>query len=209
MRVCEAFLSIQGESSYAGLPSFFIRLSECNLRCIYCDTTYAYHEGYERSLEELIEDARESAVNLVTITGGEPLLQSAVLKLISELCDDGFTVLIETNGSIAIDGLDERAVVILDIKTPGSGESDKNKLENLGKLGQRGEIKFVLTDRDDYLWSRDIVDKYSLDGRKVIFSPAAGVLNAELLAGWIMEDRLNVRLGLQLHRFIFGDRRGV
>lgn len=210
LRVCETFLSIQGESTFSGLPCFFIRLSNCNLRCRYCDTRYAYEEeGYRETISSLVSMAIESNIRLVEITGGEPLLQKNTLNLIKELCDRDFTVLIETNGSMNIEPIDHRAVVILDLKTPGSGFSDYMDFENLTRLKTHDEVKFVITNRTDYEWAKEILHKYNLMGPHILFSPAMGYIEPQKLSEWIIMDRLNVRLNLQLHRYIFGDRRGV
>jgi len=211
MKVCEIFTSIQGESSYAGLPCTFIRLTGCNLRCTYCDTTYAYAEGSERSEEEIMGIVRDSGVKFVEITGGEPLLQEDVYPLIERLLDSAYTVLVETNGSLSIHEIDKRAVRILDIKTPGSGMSGEMDYSNLAHLKQSDEIKFVLTGRTDYEWAKEIISRYALGERgHVLLSPAFGNLSPEQLAGWILEDRLDVRLNLQLHTYIFGPgRKGV
>jgi len=211
MKVCEIFTSIQGESSYAGLPCTFIRLTGCNLRCTYCDTTYAYAEGSERSEEEIMGIFRDSGVKLVEITGGEPLLQEDVYPLIERLLDSAYTVLVETNGSMSIHEIDRRAVLILDIKTPGSGMSGEMDFSNLAQLKQTDEIKFVLTGRADYEWAKEIMSNYALREKcHVLLSPAFGNLSPEQLAGWILEDRLDVRLNLQLHNYIFGPgRKGV
>lgn len=211
MKICEIFTSIQGESSYAGLPCAFIRLTGCNLRCTYCDTTYAYAEGSERSAEEIIGVVRDNGVKLVEITGGEPLLQEDVYPLIERLLDSAYTVLVETNGSMSIREIDRRAVVILDIKTPGSGMSGEMDFSNLAYLKQTDEIKFVLTGRADYEWAKEIMSKYTLgDKCHVLLSPAFGNLSPEKLADWILEDRLAVRLNLQMHTYIFGPgRKGV
>jgi 7-carboxy-7-deazaguanine synthase len=205
MKICEIFTSIQGESSYAGLPCTFIRLTGCNLRCTYCDTTYSYDEGYERSEEEIMATVRDRRVKLVEITGGEPLLQEGVYPVIERLLDSGYTVLVETNGSMSIRKIDRRAVIILDIKTPGSGMSGEMDFSNLTQLKQSDEIKFVLTGRTDYEWAKEIISKYALGEKShVLLSPAFGNLSPEQLAGWILEDRLDVRLNLQLHTYIFG-----
>jgi 7-carboxy-7-deazaguanine synthase len=211
MKVCEIFTSIQGESSYAGLPCTFIRMTGCNLRCAYCDTAYAYDEGSERSLDDIMHAVADSGVKLVEITGGEPLLQDEVYPLIAKLLDSGYTVLVETNGSRDIRQIDTRAVIILDIKTPGSGMSGEMVFANLAHLKQADEVKFVLTGRADYDWAKAIANRYALTERcHVLLSPASGMLSPETLAGWILEDRLSVRLNLQLHTYIFGHgRKGV
>jgi 7-carboxy-7-deazaguanine synthase len=211
MMVCEIFTSIQGESSQAGMPCTFIRMTGCNLRCSYCDTTYAYNEGREFSEEDIFKKVRNTGIRLVEITGGEPLLQKGIYRLIERLLDDSYTVLIETNGSINIKDVDKRAVVILDIKTPGSGMCKEMDLSNIDHIKNNDEVKFVITDRIDYEWSKDIIQRYNLTNKcLVLMSPAFGILPAEDLAKWMLEDRLEARLNLQIHKYIFGpDRRGV
>lgn len=211
MKVCEIFTSIQGESSYAGLPCTFIRLTGCNLRCTFCDTTYAYNEGNELSEKDIMNKVRHASINLVEITGGEPLLQKEVYHLMVRLIDDGYRVLVETNGSLSIKDIDKRAVVILDIKTPGSGMSEKMDLSNLNEIKPVDEVKFVITNRADYEWSKEIIGNYKLiDKCRLLLSPAYGVLAPEYLAGWMLEDKLKARLNLQIHKYIFNsERRGV
>ncbi len=211
MKICEIFTSIQGESSFAGLPCTFVRLSGCNLRCVYCDTHYAYDEGYDISLDELVAQVHHAGVDLVEITGGEPLLQNRdVQGLMNRLADDGYTVLIETNGSLSIKGLDERFIVILDIKTPGSGMNHQMDFSNLQHLKPHDEVKFVVCSREDYEWSKKIVAEYHLiKNGKVLFSPAFGMVKPDELADWILADRLQVRLNLQLHKYIFKQERQV
>ncbi len=211
MKICEIYPAIQGESTHAGLVCTIVRLTGCNLRCSYCDTTYAYEEGYELSEAEVINEINLIGINLVEITGGEPLLQKEVYGLIERLINDGYRVLVETNGSIDIRELDRRAIIILDIKTPGSGMSDKMNFSNLYYLRKEDEVKFVLTDRNDYEWSKAIVEKYKLiDKCHVLFSPAHGILHPQALAKWLIEDKLGVRLNLQLHKYIYGsEQRGV
>ena len=206
MKVCEIFVSIQGESSYVGLPCTFVRLTGCNLRCSYCDTTYAYAEGEDRTEEEIVREVSKAGIPLVEITGGEPLLQQEeMLDLTARLIDAGYDVLIETNGSVSIRPIDSRAVVIMDVKAPASGMSEKNDFSNFACVKQKDEIKFVLSDRNDYVWSRSIVQGYGLAKRcTVLFSPAYGALLPRELAGWIVKDRLAVRLNLQLHKYIYG-----
>lgn len=210
MKICEIFSSIQGESSYAGLPCIFVRLSGCNLRCSYCDTTYAYEDGFEMTLEEVMEEVRKSGLDLVEITGGEPLIQDEVFPLINKLINDGYTLLIETNGSIDIGKVNKEAIIIMDIKTPGSGMASETMLSNLTLLKKKDEVKFVLCSRADYEWAREFIKSHSLTERcKVLFSPAFGMLNPERLSGWIIEDRLNVRLNIQIHKYIYSLSRGV
>ena len=206
MKVCEIFASIQGESSYAGVPCVFVRLSGCNLRCAYCDTTYSYEEGTEMSRDEVLEKVRAFGLDLVEITGGEPLLQQdETLRLAERLLDSGYRVLMETNGSFSISGIDPRAVVIMDVKTPSSSMSQANDFSNFDLLKITDEVKFVISDRDDYEWSRKIVLDHGLGERCVVlFSPAYGRVAVRDLAEWIVGDRLGVRLNLQIHKYIFG-----
>ena len=211
MKISEIFTSIQGESSFAGMPCSFVRLTGCNLRCSYCDTSYAYEDGYELTGEEVMRKVRNTGLNLIEITGGEPLLQKEVFHVIRVLLEEDRTVLIETNGSQNIRGIDRRAVIILDIKTPGSGMSDKMDLSNLDEIGKHDEVKFVVTDRNDYEWAKDIISTFRLVQRcTVLISPAFGFLRPEDLARWMVDDKLSARLNLQLHKYIFGSaRRGV
>ncbi len=211
MKICEIFKSIQGESSYVGMPCIFVRLTGCNLRCSYCDTTYAYTEGKEMSEEEILNKISSYGIKLIEITGGEPLLQIDVLPFVQNLLDRSYKVLIETNGSQSIKGIDKRAIVILDIKTPGSGMDKAMDFSNFDYIKKTDEVKFVITNRRDYEWSKDLIYKYSLfDKCHILFSPAYGVISPEILAKWMLEDRLEARLNFQLHKYIFGfNRRGV
>lgn len=209
VRVNEIFYSIQGESSRAGLPTAFIRLTGCPLRCVYCDTAYAFHEGETLSIDDVVRAARGFGAKYVTVTGGEPLAQKNCFTLLARLCDEGFDVSLETSGAIDISDVDRRVVKVLDIKTPGSGESLKNRFENLAHLSPRDQVKFVICDRADYEWSRDMLRKQRLDERcEVLFSPCHGQVAASALADWILEDRLPVRLQVQLHKYLWGDVRG-
>ena len=212
MKVCEIFTSIQGESTYAGLACTFVRLAGCNLRCVYCDTQYSYEGGIEMSLEDIVNHVKLVGVNLVEITGGEPLLQEKdTHMLVTHLLDEGHEVLIETNGSLNIKEIDRRAVIILDVKTPGSCMSDKMDFSNFDSLRPSDEVKFVICDREDYEWAKNIISTFRLrDRAKLLFSPALGMLAPPQLARWIVEDRLEVRLNLQMHKYIFGpDEKGV
>ena len=204
-------MSIQGESTYAGLLCTFVRLTGCNLRCSYCDTVYAYTEGSDMTEDDVIESVRSAGVRLVEITGGEPLLQESSRSLAERLLNENYTVLIETNGSINVENIDRRAVVILDVKTPGSGMSNKMDLQNLERLKQTDEVKFVVTGREDYEWTKNIISAYALTGRcHILISPAYGILSPESLAVWMADDRLQARFNLQLHKYIFNpERRGV
>jgi len=211
MKVCEIFTSIQGESSYAGMPCTFIRMAGCNLRCSYCDTTYAYDESIELSENEILNEVTLIGTNLVTITGGEPLLQEGTFHLVERLIGEGHKVLIETNGTLSIKDIDSRAIIVLDVKTPGSGMSEDMDVSNCDYIKPSDEVKFVITDRTDYEWSKDIIRKYNLKPRcQILFSPAFGMLTPELLIKWMLEDRLDVRLNLQMHKYIYGgEKRGV
>jgi len=211
VKVCEIFTSIQGESSYAGLPCTFVRLTGCNLRCSYCDTRYSYDGGFEMSMEDVISHVRLVGVNLVEITGGEPLTQPDSLKVITALLDDGYEVLVETNGTQSIAEVDRRAVIIMDIKTPGSLMESEMDYSNLDFIKPGDEIKFVITGREDYEWAKRLIDDHGLRKRcKLLFSPAFGMISPEELVRWIIEDRLDVRFNAQVHKYIFGhDRRMV
>lgn len=211
MKICEIFTSIQGETSFAGLPFTFVRLTGCNLRCSYCDTQYAYEEGTEYSLDAVVAEVTKRAVPRVVITGGEPLLQDETCILCSRLLDAGVTVLLETNGSILIKDVDQRAHRILDLKCPGSGMNKYMNLQNVDCLTVRDEIKFVLSHRKDFEWAVEILNQHKMQGRAhVLFSPVPDILHPHELAEWILQEKLNVRLQLQIHRYIWPDTlRGV
>lgn len=205
MKVSEIFYSIQGESYFAGRPCTFVRLSGCNLRCSYCDTRYAYQEGIEVSVEEVVAEAERYGCTLVEITGGEPLLQPETPLLAEALIEKGYTVLVETNGSLDIRVLPSRAICIMDLKCPSSGMSDKMDFRNLDALDEKDELKFVIQDRSDYVWAKQTLLKFPLRPWRVSFSPVFGVLPLEELASWLLEDRLEVRLQPQLHKCIWPD----
>jgi len=211
MKVCEIFMSVQGESTHAGRLCTFVRLTGCNLRCSYCDTTYAYDEGVDYTMDELLREVRVHGAPLVEITGGEPLLQPETAELARRLLDEGFEVLIETNGSVDISGIDPRAVLVMDVKLPSSGMADKMMLENLDRLRPNDEVKFVIATREDYEQAKNMVFERGLaDKCTVLFSPAFGQMPPEQLVRWIREDHLPVRLNLQIHKYIWGpERRGV
>lgn len=215
LRVSEIFRSIQGEGTRAGLPCVFVRLAGCNLRCLWCDTGYAQCGGEEMSVPAVIERVSQLAGagsgRLVELTGGEPMVQAAAPDLLRLLCEAGRTVLMETNGSIDISGVDARVVKIVDVKCPSSGQTQHVHWPNLSVLLPADEVKFVLADREDYLFARQVLQRHGLSERcAVIFSPVQGQLSPETLAQWILEDNLNVRLGLQLHKIIWPGRdRGV
>jgi 7-carboxy-7-deazaguanine synthase len=204
LRVTEIFFSIQGESSHAGRPCVFVRLTGCNLRCRWCDSEYTFTGGERMTLDDIIAKVRAYGCNLVEITGGEPLAQAEVFPLIARLCDDGFEVLIETSGSIDITPVDPRAKLILDVKTPGSGEVAKNRWENLAQLRPHDEVKFVLADRADYDWARGIITEHHLDRWTVLLSAVWGELPMKDLAEWMLADRVPARFQTQLHKHIWG-----
>lgn len=205
MKVCEIFASIQGESSYAAYPCVFVRLTGCNLRCAYCDTTYAYDEGREMDMPEILHAVKAFGIRLVEITGGEPLIQAESRALTDMLINQGYTVLVETNGSMDISDINDKASIILDMKTPSSRMSDKMLMENLDSVEKKDDVKFVISDREDYEWAKDIIRKYSLEGKtNVLLSPVFGVLDPSVLTGWMLDEGVNARLNMQLHKYIFG-----
>lgn len=204
MRVTEIFQSIQGESTFAGAPCVFVRVTGCPLRCTWCDTTYAFHDGEEMNPDQILARVEAYGCRLVELTGGEPLHDPAAFDLITRLLDGGFTVLVETSGAVDVSPVDRRAVLIMDLKCPGSGMADRNRWSNLAHLKSADQVKFVLKDRDDYRWARDVLGRTRIHERHtVLFSPVFGELDPKTLAEWILEDRLTVRLQLQLHKFIW------
>src|SRR6516162_7060854 len=204
LTVDEIFYSIQGESTRAGQPCVFVRLTACDLRCTWCDTAYAFHEGRKMSLDEVVRVVDEYACPLVEITGGEPLLQDDVYPLMERLLADGRTVMLETGGHRPIDRVPAAVVKIVDVKCPGSGEADKNEWRNLSVLAPHDEVKFVIADRADYEFARDVVLwKIPSHPGAILFSPVHGVLDPKLLSEWVLADRLPVRLQLQLHKLIW------
>ena len=212
IKVNEIFYSIQGESLFSGIPFIFVRLSGCNLRCLYCDTQYAYEEGTDMEISEILNRVASFECRNVEITGGEPLFQKDTPILINILIENGYQVLLETNGSYDIRVVDERCVKIVDIKCPTSGESDKNDLENFGRLNRKDQVKFVIGSREDYEFAKEITQTkcQNMPGCKILFSSVSETLNPANLAKWILEDRLNVRLHLQMHKILWPDiKRGV
>ncbi|MEP7151633.1 MAG: 7-carboxy-7-deazaguanine synthase QueE [Nitrospira sp.] len=211
IKVTEIFHSIQGESTYAGRPCLFIRLTGCPLRCTWCDTAYAFHGGRDLTIEEIVAEVRSFDCPLVEVTGGEPLSQPESLGLLTRLCDEGFEVLLETSGAIDTAGVDRRVHVILDVKCPGSGMADRMHWPNLERLSSQDEAKFVIKDRADYEWAREIVRREELSTRcTVLFSPVFSDVEVRQLAEWVLADKLPVRFQLQLHKYIWTpDMRGV
>lgn len=211
LRVNEIYYSVQGESTKAGLPCVFIRLTYCNLRCSYCDTEYAFYEGKEMSVEEIITDIKKFNCGLVELTGGEPLVQKESLELMEELCNQGFMVLLETGGSLPIKDIDKRVMIIMDLKCPSSGMLKKNYYENTDYIKPEDEIKFVIGSKDDYDWAKDILEKFDLPSKcEILFSTVFGKLEPVELVSWILKDNLKVRFQLQMHKFIWSpDTKGV
>lgn len=205
IKLIEIFGSVQGETSFTGLPTTFIRLAACNLRCTWCDTTYSFGRGTPYTIQKIIEETEKHALRYVCITGGEPLLQSNVHFLIKQLCDRGFKLSLETGGSLPINEVDPRVKIILDIKCPGSGMVDKNYWENLNNISSKNEVKFVILDRTDYEYAKMICCQYNLYEKveDVLFSPVHGLLSSQQLVDWIVKDKIPVRLNLQIHKYIW------
>jgi 7-carboxy-7-deazaguanine synthase len=209
LRVSEIFYSLQGESRTVGLPTVFIRLTGCPLRCGYCDTSYAFSGGEKMKLSEILQQVTAYAPRYVTVTGGEPLAQRDCWLLLKMLCDAGYITSLETSGAIDISKVDRRVSTVMDIKTPGSGEVERNRFQNIDLLKRKDQLKFVISDRADYEWSRQLIDeKGLLDRCEVLFSPVHGKLDPAVMAGWIIEDNLPVRMQIQLHKYLWGDERG-
>lgn len=205
----EIFFSLQGEASRVGLPTLFVRLTGCPLRCGYCDTAYAFHGGRSMTLQDIMAAVASYGARAVTVTGGEPLAQKSCLSLLKALCDAGYDVSLETSGALDISEVDPRVAVILDLKTPGSGEAEKNHWDNLTQLDAKDEIKFVLCHRADYEWAKAQLTQHDLSAKcAVLFSPVYGTLKPTDLAQWILDDRLPVRFQLQLHKILWGEAPG-
>lgn len=209
LRISEIFFSLQGETRRIGLPTVFIRLTGCPLRCTYCDTTYAFTGGRNMSVAEVLKRVSEYTPRYVTVTGGEPLAQKNCIALLSALCDSGYEVSLETSGALDIGDVDMRVMRVVDIKTPASGEAENNRWDNLSLLTGHDEVKFVLCGESDYHWARGVLQQYHLAERcDVVFSPVHGSLDAAQLAEWILRDRLRVRMLLQLHKLLWGNEPG-
>ncbi|MEE2986862.1 MAG: radical SAM protein [Nitrospinota bacterium] len=204
LKINEIYQSIQGESSYAGLPCVFVRLTGCNLRCSWCDTEYAFYEGKSMAVEDVVREVDHFKNNLVEITGGEPLMQKDVYLLMNRLLEKGYKVMLETGGSMSLQNVPEEVVKIMDLKCPGSGEENNNDYGNLELLTPNDEVKFVILDKNDYLWSKDILNRHQVHKKaQVLFSPVYDKLSLKDLAEWILEDHLSVRLQTQLHKSIW------
>lgn len=206
LKIYEIYTSIQGESSYQGLPCVFIRLSGCNLRCAWCDTAYAFFGGEEKSIKEIMAEVKEGGPLLVEITGGEPLMQSECYPLMKELCDQKYEVLLETGGSIDTIEVDPRVRKIIDLKTPSSLMVDENNWDNISRLNPGDELKFVIGDRADYDWALNIIKKNGLEEKTIVnLSPVHGVMSPSELTKWMLEDKIDVRVNVQLHKYIWGE----
>ena len=209
MIVNEIFHSLQGESTRVGLPTVFIRLTGCPLRCTWCDTEHAFSGGTRQSISAILAQTAEYGTRFVCVTGGEPLAQKSCLPLLAALCDAGYDVSLETSGALDISGVDPRVARIVDVKAPGSGEAERNRWENLPFLTAHDELKFVLADRADYDWAKGVIAEHELDKRcEILFSPVQGALSPADLAAWILADKLPVRFQLQLHKVLWGNMRG-
>jgi|TARA_B110000259_G_C13981811_1_gene388922 7-carboxy-7-deazaguanine synthase len=210
LKINEIFYSLQGESSRIGLPTTFVRLTGCPMRCTYCDTAYAFHEGKNLSFDEIIDEIKHFDTNFITVTGGEPLAQRSCYAFLDQLCDIGYDVSLETGGALSIKDVHEKVKIILDIKTPGSGESENNHWDNLLLIKPTDEIKIVITDQNDYKWAKKVIQEKGLYlNSDILFSPSFGDLEPSELAGWILKDNLKVRMQLQLHKIIWGEKKGV
>jgi len=209
LRITEIFHSIQGESRPSGFPTVFVRLTGCPLRCGYCDTAYAFSGGDWRSFASILKEVKSYRAQYVCVTGGEPLAQPNCAGLLEQLCDERYEVSLETSGALDIVGLDPRVTIVMDIKTPGSGEADRNILANLDMLKNSDQLKFVICSREDYEWSKSFCAQYDLGNKcSVLYSPSQGQLEPRALAEWILEDRLRVRFQVQLHKYLWGDAPG-
>ena len=204
LKVNEIYYSVQGESTHTGLPCVFVRLTYCNLRCTYCDTEYAFYDGENLSINQIIEKVKNYDCNLVEVTGGEPLMQEESYLLLEKLCDEDFEVLLETGGSLQIKEVNKKVKIIMDLKCPSSGMQKKNLYDNLKYLKKTDELKFVIGTREDYDWSKKIIEEYSLPGKfEILFSTVFEELESQVLVAWILEDKLNVRFQLQVHKYIW------
>lgn len=211
LRITEIFCSLQGEARTVGCPTVFVRLTGCPLRCGYCDSAYAFHGGERKLLTEILQEVDGYGVRYVCVTGGEPLAQPDCKHLLTALCDKGYEVSLETSGAMDVEEVDDRVSIVMDLKTPASGEVEKNLYSNIPKLSEKDQVKFVLCDRQDYQWAKMKLDEYSLINQvgEVLFSPSYEGVTPKELAEWILQDKLDVRFQIQLHKYIWGDKPGV
>ncbi len=210
LKITEIFYSLQGEACNVGLPTVFIRLTGCPLRCSYCDTAYAFTGGKWMDIASIISEVKQYNTPHITVTGGEPLAQKHCVVLLTQLCDLEYQVSLETSGAMLLDGVDSRVVQVLDVKTPSSGEDSKNRFENFSLLRKDDQLKFVICDEPDYRWSIKIIEQYQLEDKcEILFSPGHRLLDETTLANWILRDQLNVRFQFQLHKYLWGDKPGV
>ncbi len=206
LKITEIFYSLQGEANTVGIPTVFVRLTGCPLRCQYCDTAYAFYEGARREFDDILTQISQYRTRFVTVTGGEPLAQKQCLLFLTQLCDAGYEVSLETSGAVDICGVDQRVSIVLDLKTPGSGEMKRNLYDNIAELSQGDQVKFVICHHEDYLWTKNIIETYQLVNRcEVLLSPSHGQIPHQELANWILADQLAVRFQIQLHKYLWGD----
>lgn len=209
LRITEVFYSLQGEGKTVGLPTTFIRLTGCPLRCGYCDTEYAFHGGETRSIDAILHEVEKLGAQYINVTGGEPLAQKRVHELMKKLCDAGYHVSLETSGALDVSGVDARVIKVVDVKTPASGECDKNRHENYEYLTKQDQVKYVICDKADFQWSKEHMQEYKLNDKcEVLFSPVQGELKATELANWVLSEKLPVRFQIQLHKYLWGDEPG-
>lgn len=209
LKISEIFHSLQGETTFSGLPTIFIRLTGCPLRCTWCDTEYAFAGGQWMEIDDIIEQAKTMGTPYVTVTGGEPLAQKRCINLLDKLIEHGFNVSLETSGALSLASVNDKVCTIMDLKAPGSGEESKNMYENLNYLDSKDQVKFVIKDRTDYHWTQDIIKRYNLiDKCEILLSPVAGEINPRDLAQWILDDKMLVRFQLQLHKILWDDAQG-
>jgi len=210
LKITEIFYSLQGEALNVGLPTVFIRLTGCPLRCSYCDTAYAFTGGEWMDIESILDSIKQYDTPHIMVTGGEPLAQQNCIQLLQQLCDLDYKVLLETSGAILVDKVDSRVVKVLDIKTPASNEESKNKFENFAWLNDKDQLKFVICDEADYQWSKVLIKQQQLEGKcEILFSPSYEQLDPTILSEWILRDQLKVRFQIQLHKYLWGDKPGV